>query len=125
LEFSWRQLAHEAKLPTDGNAIRLTLADGRRQVVRVDEPEQDFLHVWSVIAGPSKLSRVKELPLELWIRNRLTDLVGLRVDSHGRLIGEAWVPTAGLQANELESYAYAVARACDRLEFLLTGADVE
>ncbi|HEU5178897.1 MAG TPA: hypothetical protein VFU24_15710, partial [Burkholderiales bacterium] len=61
-------------------------------------------------------------PLRAWRRNRSSQLVGFRVDQRGRLVGEAWVPKAGLSAQEFQVYVRRVAAECDRFEYLLTGA---
>ena len=66
-----------------------------------------------------------DLPIQVWLRNRATALVGFRIDSRGRLVGEALVPKAGLTAEEFQIYVRAVAVQCDRLEYLLTGRDQE
>jgi hypothetical protein len=42
--------------------------------------------------------------------------VGFKIDGRGRLVGEAWVPPAGLNREEWSVYVRAVARACDRVE---------
>ena len=46
--------------------------------------------------------------------------MGFKVDGRGRLIGEAWVPIAGLDADEWRVYVNAVAQACDRTEGIST-----
>jgi hypothetical protein len=60
-----------------------------------------------------------------WDRNRVTDLVGFKVDGGGRLIGEVWVPVSGLDSGEWAFAIRSLARACDRLEYLLSGRDTE
>ena len=70
------------------------------------------------------LRKVNEDPhLQAWGRNRFSDLVGFKIDHAGRLVGEAWVPLAGLDGEEWSLYVNAVARACDRVEYLLSGGD--
>jgi hypothetical protein len=59
----------------------------------------------------------------VWRRNRVTELVGFRLDRRGRIIGEAVLPSPGLTAKEWDLYVRAVARACDRFEYVLTGQD--
>ncbi len=58
-----------------------------------------------------------------WKRNRFSDLIGFKIDGRGRLVGEAWVPVAGLDAEEWALYVGTVARTCDRVEYLLSGRD--
>jgi hypothetical protein len=52
-------------------------------------------------------------------------LVGFRLDQKGRLVGEAWVPKAGLTRDEFLLYAKRVADECDLFEYHLTGKDRE
>jgi hypothetical protein len=101
------------------------LPGGTRQVIAISE-QSDALHCTSVIAGAKTVAAAAEpdSPLRYaWSRNRLSDLVGFRLDSGGRLIGEAWVPTAGLTAEEIDVYLHELARVCDWHEFRLTGSD--
>jgi hypothetical protein len=41
------------------------------------------------------------------------------------LIAEAWIPKAGLTAEEFQLYVRTVALESDRFEYVLTGKDVE
>lgn len=52
-------------------------------------------------------------------------LVGFRLDQKGRLVGEAWVPKAGLSRDEFLLYVKRVADECDLFEYHLTGNDRE
>ena len=52
-------------------------------------------------------------------------MIEFRVDRRGRLVGEAWVPKPGLDADEFLLYVRRVAEECDRFEYILTGRDVE
>ena len=77
-----------------------------------------------------QLSFVVQLPPESTISRYMpghaiwgTELVGFRIDARGRLIGEAWVPKAGVTSSEFTSYLRAVAAECDRFEYQLTGSD--
>lgn len=119
----WRGWTREVGFATDGGTVVIGLGDGRTQRVLVEEPDADgdAFRLSSVAARPSALSHVENPHLFAWDRNRTSDLVGFKVDGRGRLIGEAWVPTAGLEAGEWVSYVKAVAMACDRIEYLLTG----
>jgi hypothetical protein len=100
--------------------------DERQQQVFVDAADPSALRVWSVAASPSRVaaaSAQESAHLLAWRRNRASDLVGFKVDGRGRLIGEAWVPVAGLEPGEWRLYVTAVAQACDRAEYLLSGRD--
>ena len=66
-----------------------------------------------------------DLPLQLWQRNRTTSLVGFRIDARDRVLGETHVPAEGLTPAEFMLYLKTIAEECDRLEWVLTGRDVE
>ncbi|AUX27009.1 uncharacterized protein SOCEGT47_075820 [Sorangium cellulosum] len=51
--------------------------------------------------------------------------LGFRLEDRGRLVGEAWIPKAGLSVEEFATCVRQVAVECDRLEYLLTGKDAE
>lgn len=121
----WRRWAREASLKMDDDTIVIVLGDGRIQRVLVEEhrPNGHTLRLSSIAVRPSALSEVDNPHLFAWDRNRTSDLVGFKIDGRGRLVGEAWVPTAGLEASEWLTYVNSVAVACDRIEYLLTGRD--
>jgi len=52
-------------------------------------------------------------------------LMGFRIDRRGRLVGEAWVPKAGLTGEEFQLYVRHLAVEADRFEYGLTGRDSE
>lgn len=119
----WRRLTREAGLAPTGDTIEVRFHDERHQQVLVGDANPMLLHVWSVAARPAMLDQLEDADLYAWRRNRHSDLVGFKTDNRGRLIGEAWVPTEGLDAGEWGVYVRAVALACDRVEYLLSGKD--
>jgi hypothetical protein len=127
LPIDWRRLSQEAGLTASDDGLLVELPGGRRQQIFVDAGDGRALRVWSVAASPSRVAAAvasDESPhLLAWRRNRASDLVGYKVDGRGRLIGEAWVPTAGLDTDEWRIYVAAVALGCDRTEYLLSGRD--
>lgn len=60
-----------------------------------------------------------------WRRNRVSHLVGFRLDGQRRLIAEAVAPTIGLTEDEFLTYLLAVAAEADRMELVLTAQDVQ
>lgn len=140
MPIDWQLLTRGARLKTNGEEIVVSLPDERQQRVFVDERASDgrSLRIWSVVAKPSAVDAATELieapdgerlrprdavHLLAWDRNRTSDLVGFKIDPRGRLIGEAWVPAAGLDADEWGYYVRTLAWSCDRAEYLLTGGD--
>jgi len=119
----WRSLSRQAGLRLTDDGIEVSLADQRRQVLHADAPAEDTIKLWSVVARPAALARLRTPLVDAWRRNRFSELIGFTVDTHGRMIGEAWVPTAGLTSDEWGYYVQLVAEACDRFEYLITGRD--
>jgi hypothetical protein len=118
-------MSREAGLRVVGGEIEVKFSDERRHWVTVEErPDRNELRLWAVAARPAMLPHDPEGPhVHAWKRNRLSDLVGFKIDGRGRLVGEAWVPLAGLNAEEWALYVRTVAQACDRVEYLLSGRD--
>lgn len=121
----WRRICRgEAGFSVEDDSIVVALADERRHRVEIGDTE-DCYELLGVVARRSVVESVPECALRAWQRNRTTALVGFRIDRRGRLVGEAWVPKAGLTREELVTYVRAVAAECDRFEYVLTGQDRE
>lgn len=118
----WKVLTKRAGLPVTGTSITVSFGD-RNHVVEVDDSSADAIRLTSVVV------RARNAPddaaLQCWKMNRYRELVGFKVADRGRVIGECWVPRAGLTAEEWIIYVEALARSCDRLEYLWTGKDWE
>jgi hypothetical protein len=96
----------------------------RRHNVTVDEREDGYWLTGLVMHRRDQETR-GELAIRVWTRNRAANLVGFRFTKRGDLIGECFVPKAGLTKDEFELCVGKVARECDRMEYILTGADKE
>ncbi len=114
----------EPDLTVRGDVVEVRLGDGRSHRVTV-APDADGLTLTSRVATRGIVAGVDDIELRVWERNRVTLLVGFRIDKLDLLLGEAWVPATGLTADELRFYVRHVAAECDRLETLLTGEDLE
>jgi hypothetical protein len=138
----WRRLSSAGGLKVSGDEIAVTFRDERQHRVFVDDSASDgrALRVWAVAAPRAAVESAADAAaaankrglgaadlvyLLAWDRNRTSDLVGYKIDKKGRLIGEAWVPMAGLDAAEWAIYVRTLAWSCDRVEYLLTGRDTE
>lgn len=119
----WRRLSASIGVRVTGECLEVSFDDGRRQVVEVDDSVAGHVRLWSLVAPARDVRQMDEPRLHAWRRNRVTELVGFRLDARGRLIGEVYVPTAGLTVAEWDLYVRSLARACDRTEYLLTGRD--
>jgi hypothetical protein len=120
----WARLCKGAGFATSGDEIEVRFADERHHRVRVDDEGEAF-RVVGVVARRAVVEGLENVALQAWRKNRSTQLVGFRLDDRGWLVGEAWIPKAGLSGEEFATYVRQVAAECDRLEYLLTGKDTE
>lgn len=110
------------------NGAVLTLPNGRRQRVRVERQGQQYV-LSSVALGAQRVQQLyppayrAELIAWLWEMNRELGVVGLMLDGHGRLVGRIEQLADTLDAGELALYLQLLARASDRLEYVLSGQD--
>jgi len=121
----WREYCEqESGLSIEGNSVTVVFPDERRHSVRVEDREESF-ELTSIVVKAATFQDIDDGQLRAWRRNRVSQLVGFRVDERGRLVGEAWVPKAGLRREEFLLYVRKVAAQCDEFEYQLTGRDVE
>jgi hypothetical protein len=119
---SWIEYARESGFVVRGETIDVTFKNQRHHVVTVLDMD-DIFSFRAVVAAPSIASGIPDIAIRAWLRNRAIPLVGFRIDETRRLIGEAWVPKAGLTKQEFLLYVRSVASECDRFEHQLTGDD--
>ncbi len=114
LEFRWSREGVDARM-----------ASGRTQRIRYREEGSRWRFETTVSSARDvdALDR-EEFAQEMLVRNRTTPVVAFGLDGKGRLI--AWVehPASTLQPVELALILASLARAADRLEWLLTARDV-
>jgi hypothetical protein len=120
----WARLCRSEGFAIEGEDIHVTLAAGRHQRVSVADQGTSY-ELRSIVARPSIVDAIQDAPLRAWKRNRSALLVGFRIDRRGRLVGQAWIPKAGITAEEFQTYVRRVATESDRFEYMLTGADNE
>jgi hypothetical protein len=121
----WQQFCRGAEGVTiNRDGIDVISPNARRHRVRVRETADSY-DLIAVVARSAALQDVPDAPLRAWRRNRGMQLVGFRTDPKGRMVGEAWVPKAGLGREEFLLYVRRVAAECDEFEFHLTGKDLE
>ena len=121
---NWARLCRAKDLTVDGVNVDVRFGDERRHRVTIEDRNEEYL-ISAIVVRQALAAAIPELPLWSWIRNRATQLVGFRIDQQGRLRAEAWVPKAGLTAEEFQLYVRKVAAESDRFEYLLTGRDIE
>ncbi|MBK8232091.1 MAG: hypothetical protein IT349_10925 [Candidatus Eisenbacteria bacterium] len=123
----WRDLCRgipRLRLSDDGKTVEVPIARGRFQRIEIRETSETF-ELSGVIARRSVLRTIEDAALRIWRRNRTTALVGFRIDARDRLVGEAWLPKAGVTRVEFVWVLRHIASECDLLEFHLTGRDRE
>lgn len=125
MKSEWANLCEGEGIDVEGSDVTVTFHDGRSHRVTVAETTDEY-RLQAVVARRAIAERMgRDLPVDVWLRNRAISLVGFRHDSRGRLICEAHVPKAGLAAGEFQFYLRTLAIESDRFEYVLTGQDVE
>ncbi len=105
----WREFCRRSsELAVDGDGVVVSFDNQRRHRLDVRETEETYI-LTGVVARPAVFTDVPDAALRAWKRNRSTQLVGFRVDRKGKLVGEAWVPKAGLERDEFLLYVVRVA----------------
>ena len=120
----WTRYCQAKDLTSDGTNVDVTFGDERHHRITIKEKDDRFLFR-AFVVRQTVVSKLDDLPLQIWLRNRAVSLVGFRIDRKGRLVGEAWLPKVGLTAEEFQLYVRTVAVECDRFEYILTGRDAE
>jgi len=121
----WRAMSSGARdIAVDGDSVVVTLPGPRQQRIDV-EAGSEAIELRSIVARRAVVETLDDPGLAAWHRNRAVNLVGFRLDDRGRLVGETWIPCAGLTTAEFLVYVREMAAACDLFEFQLTGKDRE
>lgn len=120
----WGQLCRAKDLEIDEHYINVKCSGERRHRVAVED-QGDAYMISAFVVRQAVVASVHDLPIQTWLRNRALMLIGFRIDPQRRLVGEAWIPKAGLVAEEFQLYVRMLATECDRFEYALTGRDVE
>lgn len=128
MSVSWKGLCRDAGLKYEGDSIRVPCGNDRFHVVRVDDSDSQVIRLWSRVASRHQLAERPEMErpeIEAWLVNRYRELIGFKVAERGTIIGESWIPTIDVAPDEWALYVRTLATACDRMEYLWTGADIE
>ncbi len=122
----WRSLCTGPRLALEGEYVTVTFDGGRTHRVHVTEtPDTYELHAIVARAAALGDQRGRPLPVRIWEHNRAAQLVNFRIDTRSGVCATGWVAKAGLTAEEFQLVLRRVAAESDRLEFILTGKDVE
>lgn len=107
-----------------GRRVRISLSrDGRSQIVHLARLRDHYV-LSSVVAHVSAVNECRRpLAYRLWRRNALKAVVTFTIDHRERVVGRIDQPIESLYNKELKFYLETLARECDLLEYILTGAD--
>ena len=121
----WREFSvGSSDIALDDAGLTVQFSNGRRQRIEIRRGDGG-IELRSIVARRAVAEQIERVTLVAWEHNRASSLVWFRADDRGRLVGECWVPTAGLTRNEFLFYVRSTAAACDLFEFQLTGHDRE
>jgi hypothetical protein len=120
----WRRYCASGQVELEDDTVIVHFEGGRSHRVEVREAD-DTLEFRAVVARAAAVKDVADLPLRIWRHNRASQLVSFRIDPQGRVCASGWVPRHGISAEEFLFVLHRVAAESDRLEFILTGRDVE
>lgn len=120
----WRSMCDAQGMTVDNDDVIVSFDNGRQHRVHVVETN-DTLEFHAIVAKAAAVLDVPNLPQRLWLHNRAAQLVSFRLDTRNRVAAHGWLPKAGLTAGEFKLVVQRVAAGSDRLEFILTGKDVE
>jgi hypothetical protein len=121
---NWKSFCDASDLTVEHSDVLISFGDDRSHRVRVSESDDEFL-LRAFVVRQAVVASITDLPLQVWQRNRAVSLMGFRIDKRRRLVGEAWVPKAGLTGSEFQLYLRHLAVEADRFEYALTGRDSE
>lgn len=120
----WRSMCDEKCLLVDGDDITVKFDNERSHRVTVVETHET-LEVHAIVARAAAIRDLPDLAPRIWRHNRAAQLVSFRLDNRSRIAAQGWLPKAGLTPEEFRLVVHRVAAESDRLEFILTGRDVE
>ena len=118
----WRDWVRARGWAEDGDGFWVGVGHRRQRVTVV--PDSEGLLLRSRVARRAVLNNVTDPELRAWQRNRVSELVGFRIDRQGVMVAETPVPT-GAGRDEFTFLAFNLARAADRFEYVLSGKDEE
>jgi len=107
-----------------GRRVRVSLSrHGRSQDVRVARRRNHYVFTSVVAHAGAVNENRRSLAFRLWRRNALMAVVTFTIDRRDRVIGLIDLPIESAHPKEIRFYLETLARECDRLEYILTGAD--
>jgi hypothetical protein len=118
----WQAWARQLGWKIEDDSFWVPVGHRRQRLTVVGNERSGALQ--SRVARRAVLNGIVEPERRAWERNRVSELVGFRVDRHGVMLAETPLP-ADVRRGEWEYLSFNLARAADRFENLLTGLDEE
>jgi hypothetical protein len=118
----WQRLARERGWRIDGNGFWVQVGSRQHRVSVEDGGGTTLLR--ARVARRAILNRIADPALHAWRRNRVSELVGFRIDRQGVMVAETPLPL-DVGREEWAYLAFNLARSADRFEYVLTGRDDE
>ncbi len=119
---NWREWARALGWEMEGDGFWVQVGSRRQRVTIVHESGATLLR--SRVARRAILKGVTEPEIRAWQRNRVSELVGFRVDRQGVMVAETPIPPEA-ERQEWAFLAFNLARSADRFEYVLSGRDEE
>lgn len=120
----WYKYCRAKDFTIKSNLIDVKLGNERSHSVTIEDDGEAYLLI-ARVAMKSIIKKIPNIKTSILKRNRVTQLIGFRIDKAGHLIGYAWIPKEGIFREEFQFYVRKLAFESDRYEYLLTGEDVE
>lgn len=119
---NWRDWARHLGWAVEGDGFWVQVGSRRQRVTIVLDSDMTLLR--SRVARRAIVNAITEPELRAWQRNRVSELVGFRIDRQGVMVAETPVPS-GVGRQEWAFLAFNLARSADRFEHVLSGRDEE
>lgn len=117
----------EAEIEHGAHSSRITVKRGERSQTVHIRIVSDECELRSVVLPASDVTATdtgwRNLTRLAWRRNADANLVTFTFDNQDRMLGQIRLPAATLRKEELSLSIQSLVRECDRLEYLLSGAD--
>lgn len=124
MKTEWVRACRAEKIRLDDGTADVALPRGRSQRVLLSIDERE-LTMRSIVARADRLEPGASADELAWRANRGARLATFQTDTRGRIVGYAVLPLLGLEPAEVVFRLKLLAEECDRLEYRLTGRDVE
>lgn len=124
MKAEWLRACRAEGLTPSGDYVIVPLGhEGQHRIAVLEEEEA--IRLSGIVLRAAEAEKVERLAERVLERNRSVRLVGYRLDDRRRLVGEAVLPKAGLEGDELVFRLKQLAADCNRFEYVLAGKDEE